>query len=309
MRAKVPQTMAPGSHLSVPLRSPTSQPPFSTSSTPSSQMTPVPMTSSATVMATSPQPTTSYSVPYHQQRSGYNYWPYCAGQTSYPQYTYPYAGYYTNVPMNGTIQHATYGYGQYRSGQYRSGQLQWQQPYQGPRPGPTLVLTQATVSTSPSVQPAETSQMEDNLFSPGDSTEGRPNRIPNTPPSSTSTEERRSSAIISPSTIPLPEATMANVPVPVHQALNSNSSTFTFPDQQSISSILTNISTHADPGSAVAEGDSQQYTLAPEMEQAILRNLQALSSMPEVQLAELLQSNPQLKTLLAIMHPSKPTAS
>lgn len=296
--------MAPGSHLSVPLRSPTSQPPFSTSSTPSSQMTPVPVTSSATVMATSSQPTTSYSVPYHQQRSGYNYWPYCAGQTSYPQYTYPYAGYYTNVPMNGTIQHATYGYGQ-----YRSGQLQWQQPYQGPRPGPTLVLTQATVSTSPSVQPAETSQMEDNLFSPGDSMEGRPNRVPNTPPSSTSTEERRSSAIISPSTIPLPEATMANVPVPVHQALNSNSSTFTFPDQQSISSILTNISTHADPGSAVAEGDSQQYTLAPEMEQAILRNLQALSSMPEVQLAELLQSNPQLKTLLAIMHPSKPTAS
>jgi len=102
---------------------------------------------------------------------------------------------------------------------------------------------------------------------------------------------------------------MANVPVPVHQALNSNSSTFAFPDQQSISSILTNIYTHADPGSAVAEGDSQQYTLAPEMEQAILRNLQALSSMPEVQLAELLQSNPQLKTLLAIMHPSKPTAS
>jgi hypothetical protein len=55
-------------------------------------------------------------------------------------------------------------------------------------------------------------------------------------------------------------------------------------------------------------GDPQQqqlFTLTPEMEQAILRNLQALSTMPEVQLAELLQSNPQLKTVLAVMHQSR----
>jgi len=241
------------------------------------------MTNSATTVATSTQPTTSYSVPYYQQRPGYNYWPYGASQTPYPQYTYPYGGYYTNVSINGTTQ-PTYGYGQ-----YRSGQLQWQQPYQGPRQGPALALTQVTPSISVNVQPVvEGSQMEP---SSDDLEKGQ---VSTTTPASTSTGEGGGSAT-SPGIMPLQKA-------------NDNGASTATHEQPSAD--LTTTSTHADLGSTAAEGGpQQQFTLTPEMEQAILRNLQALSSMPEAQLAELLQGNPQLKPLLAVLHPSKPAGS
>jgi len=255
------------------------------------------MTNSATTVTTSTQPTTSYSVPYYQQRPGYNYWPYGASQTPYPQYTYPYGGYYTNVSINGTTQ-PTYGYGQ-----YRSGQLQWQQPYQGPRQGSTLASAQATASTSVNVQPVEGSQTES---SSDDLGKGQPNQVSTTTPASTGTREGGSGT---PSGIvPLPKATTESVSVPIQTSSNDGSASASTPEQPPVD--LTNTSTHADLGSAAAEGDSQQqFTLTPEMEQAILRNLQALSTMSEVQLAELLQGNPQLKPLLAVLHPGKPAES
>ena len=259
------------------------------------------MTNSATAVTTSTQPTNLYSVPYYQQRPGYNYWPYSVSQTPYPQYTYPYGGYYTNISVNGTTQ-STYGYGQ-----YRSGQLQWQQPYQGPRQGPTLVSAQVTASTSVNVQPVEGSQMES---SSDDLEKGQPNQVSVTTSASTVTGEGGGSAT-SPGIIPLQKTNAESVSVSIHSvqiSSNDGSASDSTPEQPSVD--LTNPSIHADPGSTAAEGDSQvQFTLTPEMEQAILRNLQALSTMSEAQLAELLQGNPQLKPLLAVLHPSKPAES
>jgi len=259
------------------------------------------MTNSATATATSTQPTTSYSVPYYQQRPGYNYWPYGASQTSYPQYTYPYGGYYTSVSTNGAAQ-PTYGYGQ-----YRSGQLQWQQPYQGPRQCPIPAPAQITASMSANVQPVEGSQMES---SSDDMEKGQSTQVSTTTPASTGTGEGGGSAT-SPGIIPLQKATAGSISVPIQSAQtssNDGSASASTPEQPSVD--LTNASVHTDLGSTAAEGDSQQqFTLTPEIEQAILRNLQALSSMPEAQLAELLQGNPQLKPLLAVLHPSKPAGS
>ena len=192
--------------------------------------------------------------------------------------------------MNGTTQ-PTYGYGQ-----YRSGQLQWQQPYQGPRQGLTLVSAQVTASTSVNVQPVEGSQMEsssDNLE------KGQPNQVSVTTSASTGTGEGGGSAT-SPGIIPLQKANAESVSVSIHSVQTSSND----------GSASASPSIHADSGSTAAEGDSQvQFTLTPEMEQAILRNLQTLSTMSEAQLAELLQGNPQLKPLLAVLHPSKPVES
>ncbi|KAF5348256.1 hypothetical protein D9756_010525 [Leucocoprinus leucothites] len=298
----VPQTMPPGSHLSVPLRSPITQPIstslISTTTPASSSVTPVPVTSNTTAS----QPTTSYSVPYYQQRPGYNYWPYGVGQTPYPQYSYPYGGYYANVPMNGTTQYASYGLNQ----QYRGGQLQWQQPYQGPRQGviPTMATPATTTATSTSTS---------DIQSAGDST-GQ--TAGNAPPS---TEPAGQQAQAPGSTIQsaAQESTVPSVGSPS----NSSSSTPSIPTPNPQSSFTpvdpalmgtsASITTGTSPGfvPTTADESQQQFTLTPEMEQAILRNLQTLSTMPEVQLTELLQGNPQLKTVLAVMHQSKPAGS
>ncbi|KAJ3576999.1 hypothetical protein NP233_g53 [Leucocoprinus birnbaumii] len=337
----VPQTMAPGSHLSVPLRSPTRQPIPSTSSSSTTPVvataattTPTPVSSSVSVtpvpvLAASPPnatatsaPTTSYSVPYYQQRPGYNYWPYGTGQTPYPQYSYPYGGYYANVPMNGTTQYATYPFSQ----QYRGGQLQWQQPYQGPRPGTVQTVNGTGIpvaTTDGQAAGASAAQTEGASSSATDSAQVQGNAeqglvkaatTPNVPLSVTATGSTQ------------------EVPVqPADSSASSSSSTpgITTPDPQATSAIPVDpaflgsapppVPVSIPLGLATASGapatamdDSQQhpqFTLTPEMEMAILRNLQALSTMPEAQLAELLQVNPQLKTVLAVMQQSRPAGS
>jgi len=61
--------------------------------------------------------------------------------------------------------------------------------------------------------------------------------------------------------------------------------------------------------SAPTDISQQAFTLTSDMEHAILRNLHALSIMQPTQLADLLQSNPQLQAVLAAMNQAKPAAS
>ncbi len=61
--------------------------------------------------------------------------------------------------------------------------------------------------------------------------------------------------------------------------------------------------------SASMDALQQTFTMTSEMEQAILRNLHALSLLQPTQLADLLQSNPQLQAVLAAMDQAKSAVS
>lgn len=280
----VPQSVPPGSHLSVPLRSPTQ-------SAPPASSTPV----QAVVNSATSQPLTSYSVPYYQQRTSYNYWPYGTGQTSYTGYSYPYGGYYANVPMNGTTQYTPYVYSQ----QYRGGQLQWQQPYQGPRQG---VLSSSGDQVLSDTQTAEPNQV----------TEEAPARqceqVQPSTAGSTPTETLAGSTSQSQSTTtPLSEATS-----PTQSTCLSSASTSLVPAPQQTAATAGPDADNTEATQstfAPTDGSQQAFTLTSEMEQAILRNLHALSVMQPTQLADLLQTNPQLQAVLAAMDQAKSAVS
>ncbi|KAF9445794.1 hypothetical protein P691DRAFT_805215 [Macrolepiota fuliginosa MF-IS2] len=304
---EVPQSIPPGSYLSVPLRTPTTQPTPTTSSTPVQ----------AIANTTTSHPSTSYSVPYYPQRTGYNYWPYGTSQTPYSGYSYPYGGYYANVPMNGTTQYTPFVYNQ----QYRGGQLQWQQPYQGPRQGvPTSAPGQQTadannsqaVGASPSqVMDAPTSDTQDQTS----------NGIPVTTVQTTDRGQTQTADPTTQSQSPTDstsEASLTITPTPSVTSTSNGSTPVVLTPEQSTSPLLTSIapnisnptlSSLSGQSLSVPMDNSQSFTLTTEMEQAILRNLQALSVMQPTQLAELLQSNPQLQTVLAAVNQTKPSAS
>lgn len=229
--------------------------------------------------AVTSQPLTSYSVPYYQQQTSYNYWPYGTTQTPYTGYSYPYGGYYANVPMNGTTQYTPYVYGQ----QYRGGQLQWQQPYQGPRLGVLPAPGEQTSSNNQTVEPNQAAQEVQN--------------------------EQVQCLGLSADPKTMETLTTSDSPI-VPTSLTENTPATTHTREGSPLTTSSSGNTDATPFSPSPPDSSQQgFTLTSEMEQAILRNLHALSVMQPTQLADLLQSNPQLQAVLAAMDQAKSAAS
>jgi hypothetical protein len=269
IRAEVPQSMPPGSSLTIPLTTS-----VTTSATPQN------------ISAISANlPTTSFSVPYYQLRTGYNYWPpsYGAGSTPYP---YPYGGYYANVPANGTTQYASYLYSQ----QYRSESLQWQQPYQGPS------LQQAVHGTSQAagIVPSEG---QVTTAPPSDSGGAGVPVISVSGPVSALVAALASPSTDSNSSSPNSEASTPSVPTPQDPA--------TPPMPPAVTESRGDL-TSSDSNNASTDPSQPGFQLSAEMEQAILRNLQALSMMQPTQLAEILQSNPQLQVVFGAINQAKP---
>ncbi|KXN89538.1 DNA damage-responsive transcriptional repressor RPH1 [Leucoagaricus sp. SymC.cos] len=214
---------------------------------------------------------------------------FCALLPATARYSYPFSGYYANVPMNGTTQYTAYGFNQ----QYRGGQLQWQQPYQGPRQGTAAASTQ--LATASNGQGFESSSRQ-STSSASQSVQAEANSTAGTSAPAAQTLS---------SIIPLSETDVGAVPVPIKSVVslsNDSTPTVSIPEQPSANndSLVAPLT--------IADDSQQPFTLTTEMEQAIIRNLQALSSMPEVQLTELLQNNPQLKTVFAAMQ-SRPAGS
>ena len=87
---------------------------------------------------------------FHSRPGHYGYWPYQGTGNPYGAGSQPYPyGYYATA---GSVNHSPY---MYNAGQYQSGQLNWQRPYQGPRPdGSTTSVNSALTESQPGTQQA-----------------------------------------------------------------------------------------------------------------------------------------------------------